>query len=145
MKMMYGGVPVNSLKVRHYETSTNDATTVPSAVQAGLTYYANGKKEVGTGKSFEFATYGTMSTNDIDYIPSDINTILVSSTDVPIQLTVTISNTNSIDFSNPVEIGKAFIDGVFYPITVEINSNLISLVCEKAITLQVFYGKDNFI
>lgn len=145
MKMIYGGVPYNTLKLKHFEVPTNDATCEPTAVQAGLTYYANGRKQVGTGKSFEFATYGTMPTNNIDYVPSDINTILISSTNAPIQLTVAIDDTNKIDFSNPTEIGKAFIDGVYYPIIVEINNHLLSLVCEKTIMLEIFYGKDNFI
>lgn len=145
MKMIYGGTPVNSLKVRHYETNTNDATTVPSAVQAGLTYYANGRKEIGTGKSFEFASYGEFLTNEMDYIPSDINVILVSSVDNPIRLVMTIDNIRNQNFMTPVEIGSAFIDNAYYPIFVSVDDNFISMTCEKTILLQVFYGKDNYV
>lgn len=145
MKMIYGGTPVNSLKVRHYETNTNDATTVPSAVQAGLTYYANGRKEMGTGKSFEFATYGQFVTNESDYIPSNINVINISSLYYPIRTSIILTNMYAIDFSSKVKVGDVLVDGVFYPIYVEVNNHFISITCEKTFELEIFMGKDNYI
>ena len=145
MKMIYGGVPVNSLKVKHYEISTNDCDMIASDLQAGKTAVARGQKITGTGKSFEFASYGEFLTNEIDYVPSDINTILISSMDNPIRLVMAVDSIRNQNFITPVEIGSAFVEDVCYPIFVSVNDNLISITCEKAILLQVFYGKDNYI
>ena len=145
MKMIYGGVPVNSLKVRHYETSTYDATVSPLDVQVGLTYYANGRKEVGTGKSLEFASYGQFATNQSDFVPSNIKVIHISSTEVPIQLTTEILEMKNQDFANPFEIGMALVNNVKYPILVQDSDHIISITCEQTINLEVFFGKDNYI
>lgn len=145
MKMIYGGTPVESLKVKHYELNTNGATVVNSAVQAGLTYYANGKKEVGTGKSFEFASYGEMKTNSMDFVPTLINTVEIGSIDYPIKSTIAFSNMANTDFTIEQNVGSVVIDGVEYPITIKIENSILTFNCEKTITLQFFYGKDNYI
>lgn len=145
MKMIYGGVPVNSLKVKHYEVSTADATTVPSAVQAGLTYYANGQKQTGTGKSFEFAYYGQFETNDTMFIPSVINVVEISSLMYPIQLTISLSDMKYTDFSVEQSIGNVIVDNIAYPIRVIVANNRISITCDQTIPIEVFYGKDNYI
>ena len=145
MKMIYGGVPVNSLKVKHFELNTNGATAVNSAVQAGLTYFANGRKEVGTGKSFEFASYGNFTTNESDFIPSDVNVINISSLYYPIQISIALNNMCNVDFSSQTKIGDVLVDGTLYPIYVEINNHFISIICDKTIDLQIFMGKDNYI
>lgn len=145
MKLIYGGVPYNTTKVRHYEVSTNDATVEPTAVQAGLTYYANGRKEVGTGKSFEFASYGQFETNESDYVPSNINIIHISSLEAPVQLTIALNHMKNQDFSTPLEVGNVYIDNVLYPIFVSVNDNFITITCEQTVVLQVFYGKDNYV
>lgn len=44
MKMYYGGTPIKSLNVKHYEMSTSDATVQPSDLQSGVTCYARGQK-----------------------------------------------------------------------------------------------------
>lgn len=144
--MIYGGVPVNSLKVRHYETSTNDATCEPSAVQAGLTYYANGKKEVGTGKSFEFAIYGGCSSNMIIPIPvTEINTIIISSASYAVQMTNIMQDLREIDFSTAKTVASVIIDNVSYPITFMVSNSTITLTCQQTVTLQVVFGKDRYI
>lgn len=145
MKMMYGGTPVNSLKVRHYEVSTNDATLKASDLQAGVTAYARGQKVAGTGKSFEFAQYGRFETNFPMPIPDNINVIEIASTDNPIQLAIPLSDMKNLDFSNINKVATVIVDGVSYDINVQVSYNLLNVTCEKDIRLQVFYGKDNYI
>lgn len=142
MKMMFNGVPVKKYMVHN---DTQDATIVPSAMQAGLTAYANGKRVMGTGKSFEFARYGQIVTNESDYVPSDINIIHVCSLDYPVRLTIALNNMKNQNFSTPLEIGSIFVNNVFYPIFVSVSDNFITITCEQTTTLQVFYGKDNYI
>lgn len=144
MKMIYGGVPVESLKVKHYELNTNGATVVNSAVQAGLTYYANGKKEVGTGKSFEFANYGRMKTNAQVFIPTLINVVEIASTEHPIKSFIGFDEMTSVDFSLERTIGLVVVDNVEYPINIRINGNILTFSCEKSVTIEFFYGRDNY-
>lgn len=145
MKMIYGGTPVNSLKVKHYELNTNGATCEPSAVQTGLTYYANGKKEVGTGKSFEFAQYGTMATNIPQFIPSLINVVEIAGRDYPIRSLIDLTQIVEVDFTTEPTIGIVVIDNIEYPITVKIEGYILTFNCEKKVSLNFFYGKDNYI
>ena len=79
MKMYYGDTPIKSLKIKHYEVSTHDATIKSSDLQTGITAYAKGKKVTGTGKSFEFASYGDWTTNLPFIIPTTINVVQVGS------------------------------------------------------------------
>lgn len=145
MKMYLGGTPVNSMKVKHFEVPTNDATCEPSAVQTGLTYYANGRKQVGTGKSFEFATCGDYTTNRNKYVPTNINVIQVSSLEYPIKSNMDVTLMRDIDFSNSQNIATITIDGVEYDLVVSVQSNMLKITCDQAVRLQVFYGKDNYI
>lgn len=145
MKMYYGGVPVNSMKVRHYETSTNDATLKASDMQSGITAYARGEKITGTGKSFEFANYGAIYTNVATPIPSTINVIEVASLDYPVQHLIALNDMCNIDFSTSQAIGNVVIDGMAYPMTVIASSGQLTVSCEKTIKLEVFYGKDNYV
>lgn len=145
MKMIYGGTPVNSMKVRHYEVNTNGATTVPSAVQAGLTYFANGRQEVGTGKSFSFASYGRWATNEPDFIFTDINTVQIGSMDYPVRMKISMYESHSCDFSTPQEVAEVVIDGVTYPMTVSVQNGEFLVACEKTIDIQLFIGKDEYI
>ena len=145
MKMYLGGTPVKTMKVKHFEHNTNDATCEPSAVQTGLTYYANGRKQVGTGKSFEFATYGHYTTNRSKYVPTNINVIQVSSLEYPIKSNIDVTLMRDIDFSNSQNIATVTIDGVEYDLVVSVQSNILKITCDQAIQLQVFYGKDNYI
>ena len=145
MKMIYGGTPVNSMKVRHYEVNTNGATTVPSAVQAGLTYFANGRQEVGTGKSFSFASYGTWTTNESNFIPMDINTVQICSTDYPVRMTTSITIARSYDFTTPQQVAEVIIDGEVYPMLVSVQDGEFLVTCEKTINIEFFIGKDEYI
>ena len=145
MKMFYGGVPVNSMKVHHFEMDTNDATIVPSDLQSGVTAYARGQKITGTGKSFEFANYGGLLTNSKRYVPDIINVIEISSLVYPIKQNIELNNQREIDFSTSQHIADAIIDGVSYPITVVISSNFLTISCDQTFTMQVFYGKDNYV
>ena len=145
MKMYYGNTPIKSMKIRHYEMDTNDATLVSSDMQCGITAYAKGRKVTGTGKSFEFANYGDFETNLSRYVPSDINIIEVSSTEHPIKLSFELAAMNNMDFSNAKNIATVTIDGNDFDISVSVNSNVLKISCDKTICLQVFYGKDNYV
>lgn len=142
MKMMYNGAPVKSVMLH---TDSDSATMVASDLQSGVTAFARGQKITGTGKSFEFARYGQLVTNESDYIPSDINIIHICSLDNPVKLTIALNNMKNQDFSTPLEIGSMFVDNVFYPIFVSVSDNFITITCEQTATLQVFYGKDNYV
>ena len=141
MKLMLGGTPVKKMMIHN---DTMDATMVASDLQAGVTAYANGQKVTGTGKSFEFATYGATKTNISDYIPSLINVVEITSLDYPIKSSIAFKNMKDIDFSTEQMIGSVTIDGVEYPITVIVENNIITFNCDKTVTLQSFYGKDNY-
>ena len=145
MKMMYGNVPVTNLQIVKHDVSTDDATMFASDLQAGVTAYARGQKITGTGKCFEFANYGSMSTNMSDYVPSDINIIHMSSVDKPVQMSITLYDMKNQSFNTPLEVGKVLVDGVLYPITVLVENNFLSVTCEQTVTLELFYGKDNYV
>lgn len=145
MKMIYGGVPVNSLKVKHYELDTNSATMIPSDLQAGVTAFAKGKKVTGTGKSFEFAQYGKAKTNFPLIISNSINVIEVASVEYPIRHTIALSDMKNIDFSVNQSVANVTIDSVEYPIITTIANGILTLQCEQTINIQVFYGKDNYV
>lgn len=145
MKMFYGNTPVKSLNIKHYELNTNDCDMIASDLQAGKTAVAKGKKITGTGKSFEFAFYGNIDTNFATPIPNNINVIEIASTDNPIQLTTILSDMKNLDFSTENIVAKAVVDGIFYDIAVQVNQNKLNVICEKDISLEVFYGKDNYV
>lgn len=100
MKMYYGGTPIKSLNVKHYEMSTSDATVQPSDLQSGVTCYARGQKVTGTGRSFEFAMYGSVTTNASNYAPVQINIIEITSLDYPIKSSIALNSMIDIDFFN---------------------------------------------
>jgi hypothetical protein len=145
MKMFYGNTPIKSLNVKHYEMSTSDATVVPTDLQAGVTCYARGKKVTGTGRSFEFASYGMVQTNIPVFSPVIINIIEIASLDYPVKISMALNEMEHLDFSVPQTIGCAIIDGVEYPITAQVNGVILTLACEKTIKLEAFYGKDNYV
>lgn len=144
MKMIYNGTPVKSLNVHHFEMDTNSCDMVASDLQAGKTAVARGKKITGTGKSFEFAYYGMVETNSMNYVPSLINTIEVASLDYPIKSSIALNDMVDIDFSIEQTIAIVVIENVEYPITVTIENSILRLNCEKTIELQIFFGKDNY-
>lgn len=145
MKMFYGKTPIKSLNIKHYEMDTNSCDMIASDLQAGKTAVARGKKITGTGKSFEFAYYGAMETNLSRIVPCDINVIEIASSDYPIQLNIALSDMKNIDFSINQNVGSVIIDGVSYIITVQMNNGELVVSCDKTITLQLFYGKDNYV
>ena len=142
---MYGGVPVNSMKVHSYEMDTNDCDMIASDLQAGKTAVARGKKITGTGKSFEFASYGDFEMNDSVYVPSDINIIQIASLNEPIRLRISLNNMKNQNFNTQIEIGDIFVDNAYYPIYVVVDGNFLTITCEQTAILQVFYGKDNYV
>lgn len=144
MKLIYGGVPYNTTKVNHYEMDTNSATVQPSDMQAGVTCFARGKKVVGTGKAFSFATYGGWKTNESDIIPMVINTIQIGCTDYPVRMTVPMNSMVSHDFTTPQVMAEATIDGIVYPITVSVENGEFLISCEKTFNVELFIGKDEY-
>lgn len=145
MKLMYGNVPVKNLHITKHDVSTNDATVVASDLQAGVTAYARGQKITGTGKSFEFADYGGFNTNLPIIIDNTINVIEITSTIYPIKSTIPLSDMKNTDFSVSQTIGVVIIDSVEYPVIVSISNGTLTLSCDKTVTLEVFYGKDNYV
>lgn len=145
MKMFYKGTPVKSLNIKHYEMDTNSCDMIASDLQAGKTAVARGQKITGTGKSFEFANYGGTFTNFSILIPAMINVIEVASTTYPIKLSISLSNMKNTDFSSSQNIGSVLIDNVEYPISSTVTDGTLRLNCDKTISLQVFYGKDNYV
>lgn len=136
-----GKTPLNSRMI----TNTDDATMVPSDLQAGVTAYARGLKIEGTGKSFEFALYGQLRTNTPIPIPTNINIIHVSSLDYPIQLSIALSDMKNVDFSTSATVGSITINDTISSITVSVVNNMLTVTCSDDIYLQVFYGKDNYV
>lgn len=144
MKMYLGGTPLKSMNIRHYEVSTNDATLKSSDLQAGITAYAKGVKVTGTGKCFEFATYGNTTTNIPEFIPTLINVVEITSTVYPIKSLIGFDKMLDTDFTTEKVIGTAIVDGGEYPITIRIQGNVLTFSCEKTIKLEFFYGRDNY-
>lgn len=142
---MYGNVPVKSMNIHHFEMDTNDATLISSDLQAGVTAYARGQKVTGTGKSFEFASYSALQTNQPLYIPSNINVVEIASVNYPIQLTIMFSEMKNVDFTVEQIIGKVIVDGTTYDVLVSATNNSLLFTCDKTITLEVFFGKDNYV
>lgn len=145
MKMMYNGIPIKSLNIKHYEIDTNSCDVIASDMQAGKTAVARGKKITGTGKSFEFAYWGDLTTNDSRYVPSDINIIEVSSSEYPVKLNLDLLLMKDIDFTNGQNIATIIINNNEYDLIVSMQSNIMRISCDETIRLQVFYGKDNYV
>ena len=145
MKMYLGNTPINRMNIKHFEMDTNDCTMVASDLQAGKTAVAKGKKVTGTGKSFEFANYGYLETNTSRYVPNVINIIGISSLAYPIKQIVELNNQRDLDFTTAQHIADVVIEDVFYPITVKVNANFLTVACDQSVRLQVFYGKDNYV
>lgn len=145
MKMYLGKTPIKGLNVKHFEMDTNDCDMIASDMQAGKTAVARGKKITGTGKSFEFAYYGSLTTNARRYVPNDINVIEITSVDYPIKSNFALRSIKDVDFSTNQTIATIIIDSNECDLTVSVISNMLTISCEADIQLQVFYGKDNYI
>ena len=145
MKMIYNGTPIKSLNIKHYEMDTNSATMVPSDLQAGVTAFAKGKKVTGTGKAFEFATYGSLFTNSSFPVPNYINAIEIASTEYPIKHSISFEAMRNADFSTAIEVATLIKDGQSIPITVQVMNNVLTVSCSETFKIQLFYGKDNYI
>lgn len=145
MKMMYNKTPVKSMKVKHYEISTNDCSAIPSDLQTGVTCVSKGKKITGTGKSFEFAHYGTTRLNLPIPVPEAINVIEIASTEYPVRMLFGVNNIKNIDFSSESAVANVTIDGEEYIVSLTMNNNILTISCEKSISLEIFYGKDNYV
>lgn len=146
MKMFYGNTPIKSLNIKHYEMDTNSATVQPSDLQSGVTCFAKGRKVTGTGKAFTFASYGDFPSNKMIPIPvSEINTIIVSAVDYNVKMMRSMKDIRALDFSSSQEIAIVSIEGIDYPIAVNVANNMITINCEQTITLQLLFGKDDYI
>lgn len=145
MKLAYGSVPVKALNINYFEQDTNDCDMIASDLQAGKTAVARGKKIVGTGKSFEFARYGSVSTNVSTIIPTMINVVEITSLNYPVQSFIALNDMQDIDFSTSQTIGNIIVDGTPYPLTIVASDNTMTISCDKMIRLEIFYGKDNYV
>lgn len=146
MKMMYNGTQIKSLNIKHYEISTNDATLKESDMQAGVTAYARGKKITGTGKAFSFALYGGFSSNVTIPIPVEsINTVSISCTTYPVRMITPIEDLRFDDFSTAKTVAMMTADNIDYPIAISVLNNMITITCDKSTTLQVVFGKDEYV
>ncbi len=145
MKMFYGNTPIKSLNIKHYEVSTNDATVIPSDLQAGITCYAKGKKVTGTGKSFSFATYGNGCTNVPLFIPDNINVIQIGSIQHPVKMIIPMKEMKTHDFTTAQNMAEIIIDGTTYPIKVSFQNGILTIACDQTINIELFYGKDEYI
>jgi hypothetical protein len=115
-------------------------------LQAGVIGYSKGQKIIGSGKAFSFASYGALVTNVGIPVNTDaINVIELASTEYPIQILVPLNSMKNLDFSTAQTVANVIIDGASYPITVVLSSNRITLGCTKTISLQAFYGKDEYV
>lgn len=141
MKMYLGNTAVNSMKVG---TNTDDATLVASDLQSGVSGYARGKKVIGTGKAFSFASYGTGYTNVPIVIPNTINTIYIGSLQYPTRMIIGMNDMFSIDFSASNNVAEITIDGIVYPITMSVQNGMLTLACDKTINIEMFYGRDEY-
>lgn len=124
---------------------TNDCTMVASDLQSGITAVARGKKITGTGKIFEFANYGGFETNLPIMIPSTINVVEIASTTYPIKSNIVLNEMKNLDFSIPQVIGSIVVNGQEYPISVMFDGMFLIFSCDQTVTLEIFYGKDNYV
>jgi hypothetical protein len=138
---MLGNTPVKKMMIHN---DTQDATMVASDLQAGVTCYAKGQKVTGTGKAFSFASYGGWKTNFSDIIPMVINTILISSTEYPVKMTVPTNKMVTHDFTTAQKMAEVIVNGVTYPIIVSVLDGELMIDCEKTINLEIFIGKDEY-
>ena len=146
MKMIYNGTPIKSLNIKHYEMNTNDATLKASDMQVGVTAYAKGKKVTGTGKCFSFAMYGNCPSNTTLPVPtSEINTIIVAANTYPVKMKQTILTFQEVDFSTAQEVATITINGEEYLINLQIINNMLTISCNQTVTLQVLFGKDDYV
>lgn len=145
MKLYIGDTAVGSLGISKVDISTNDATIVASDMQTGMTAYARGVKLTGTGKSFAFASYATQTTNVEIPVPGMINVVGVSSKTCPIQMLMPFPDMKDADFSVENTIANAVVDGVTYPITVQVTDGNLTFTCSKTVQIEVFYGKDDHV
>ena len=144
MKMMYNGTQIKSLNIKHYEISTNDCDMIASDMQAGKTAVARGKKITGTGKSFEFASYGGFKTNSPIPVPAMVNVVEVACTGYPVQLSIELSLMKGINFAESQTVGNVVINGATLPLIARVENNILTITCSETIALEVFYGKDNY-
>ena len=139
--MFFGKTHVKGLTLH---TDSDDATLKPSAIQSGVTGYAKGRKVTGTGKAFSFASYGTAKTNMSFPAFADINTIELASTECPVQNLLNFEDIRNTDFSAEQTISNAIKDGVTYPIKLKVASGVLSVTCDLTISIELFYGKDEY-
>lgn len=146
MKMLLGNTPVNSLNIKHFEMDTNDCTMVASDLQAGVTAVARGQKITGTGKSFEFAYYGRLKSNNSLFIPvNEINVVHISSVDYPMHSSIRLEDMKNINFSTNQTISNLISNNLQNPVSVIVENNEIFVTCDIDANFEIFFGKDNYV
>ena len=143
MKLCIGSSQVNSLMLH---TDSDDATLKSTDLQSGVTAYAKGQKVTGSGKAFSFAFYGGCESNTIIPIPVEaVNTVSVSSAGHPVKMAKPILDVRGYDFSTAKQVATVAVNGTDYPITVKVASRMITVSCDQTVTLQVLFGKDEYV
>lgn len=158
--LVYGDKRIKAIGVTNgIGLDTSDADITPADMQNGKIGYANGEKVIGTGKCFEFASYGAenfdliFDEQDNDRygimmkLPSITNTLFISSTpnsDVVVQ---EIFRINEIEENKAVKIGTNITtNGEFF---VFHTQGYIFIYCTDVQNaeskLNYFIGKDIYI
>lgn len=133
------------------EPSTYDADLTPVDMQLGRTAYVKGEKITGTGKCFEFATYGLKRVKKLSNgcygvsfeLSKGANTFFIVPTGTGDIFVQTSSGANIGD--EPTKIGKNLtVEG---DILVAYDANQLMIyatdIVSSSTSLRVFVGKDN--
>lgn len=138
------------------EPPTYDADITPADMQLGTTAYAQGKKLVGTGRAFEFASYGSRAVKKIvdsqgveRYgiffdIGEHVNVLFIAPS---VDGDVVLQTNHKVDISSDrtVKLGNNQTSGGEINAYYDVNRVIVYLTnfSQKNTILRFFVGKDN--